>query len=115
VEIAVEPALAPYISEREWHPSQATRTLADGSLLLTLRVSIDPPLRRWILGLGSQVQVLAPSSLAQQVRSELLAAQARYAGDVAPSRPQPVAKSPSQRLLPFGELRILTLVGEQVA
>jgi predicted DNA-binding transcriptional regulator YafY len=116
VQISVGPELAGEVAERDWHPSQRLHPLEGGSLLLELQVSIDLPLRRWILGLGSHARVLAPARLAEEIRRELRAAGDRYAERPAPARtPAPALDVPRQQTLPFGELRVLTLVGERVA
>lgn len=79
VEILFAPRLAPYIEERTWHASQRVAKKPDGSLVLTLRVAIDRPLRTWILGWGHLAQVVAPSRLAAEILEELQEASERYA------------------------------------
>jgi predicted DNA-binding transcriptional regulator YafY len=114
VRMVVEPELAAYVAEREWHPSQRLHPLQGGGIVLEMQVSIDVALRRWILGLGSRACVLAPARLAEEIRGEL-----RAAGDRYDDRPAAacirVLDQPRQQTLPFGELRVLTLVGERVA
>ncbi len=78
VEIAFDAQIAPYIRARVWHASQEARDLDDGSLVLTMHVCHDWALRSWILSWGPFAQVLAPASLAAQVRSDLDAAQQKY-------------------------------------
>jgi predicted DNA-binding transcriptional regulator YafY len=114
VQIAMEPELASYVAEREWHPSQRLHPLQGGGLVLEMQVSIDLALRRWILGLGSQARVLAPVRLAEEIREDLRAASNRYAVPPAGAR-APTLDAPRQQTLPFGELRVLTLVSERVA
>jgi predicted DNA-binding transcriptional regulator YafY len=79
--VAVEfaPQAAPYVRSREWHRSQEIEDRGDGSIVLRLDVSIDPPLRRWILGFGSLARVLAPASLAQEILNEIQQAREQYA------------------------------------
>ena len=115
VQIAVAADLARYMAEREWHPSQRLHRLEGGGLLFELQVSIDMALRRWILGLGAQARVLAPARLAAEIAEELQAAASHYYTERAPRVRGPVLASPRQPLLPFGELRVLTLVSEKVA
>ncbi len=79
VEIAFEPRIAPYVRERTWHASQNTVDTAEGGVRMTLDVCNDWALRSWILGFGPLARVLAPESLAQQVKQELEAASSRYA------------------------------------
>jgi predicted DNA-binding transcriptional regulator YafY len=78
VEIAFNAQIAPYIRARVWHASQELRDGDDGSLVLTMHVCHDWALRSWILSWGPFAQVLAPASLAAQVRSDLDAAQQKY-------------------------------------
>jgi len=79
VEIEFSPAIAPYVSERRWHESQAMRTCPDGSVVMTLEVCDDPALRSWVLGFGSGARVLAPERLARSVFQELDRARTLYA------------------------------------
>ncbi len=54
---------APYVTEREWHPSQRFRTLRDGRLEMTFRAGGLFEITRWILGWGDAVEVLRPQRL----------------------------------------------------
>jgi predicted DNA-binding transcriptional regulator YafY len=78
IEIAFEPRIAPYISERTWHASQALAGREDGGVVLSLDVSNDWALRSWILSFGSLARVLAPPALVAQIKAEIEAASARY-------------------------------------
>ena len=62
--------VAPFIKEKNWHPTQQVKTLKDGSLELSLQLSHLSDIQRWILGWGSQATVLAPKELAKAVRAE---------------------------------------------
>lgn len=79
IEIEFDPASAAYVTSREWHRSQEVVRRADGSVLVRLCVSSDPPLRSWILGFGASARVVSPARLAREIAGELAAAQARYA------------------------------------
>jgi predicted DNA-binding transcriptional regulator YafY len=78
VEIEFIPAAAPYIEEREWHPSQEITRRDDGSIVVRLQISVDPALRSWILGFGHQARVLKPSGLASDILEELEEAREQY-------------------------------------
>ena len=78
VEIAFEPRIAPYITERTWHPSQRLSEREDGGVVLALDVSNDWALRSWILSFGPLARVIAPAALVAQIKSETAAASARY-------------------------------------
>jgi predicted DNA-binding transcriptional regulator YafY len=79
VEIAFDKRVAPYVRARVWHPSQSIRESGDGSVVLSLEVCNDPPLRSWILGWGASARVLAPAALASEIRTDLKNASAQYA------------------------------------
>ena len=78
VEIAFEPAIAPYVRERRWHPSQRHADRPDGGVVVSLDVCNDWALRAWILSFGPLARVLAPPSLAAQIRDEVERAAAQY-------------------------------------
>ena len=79
VEILFLPHVAPYVEEREWHKSQQMTRHDDGSVVLRMRVAIDPPLRCWVLGFGHYARVLKPSALAAEILEELEEAREQYA------------------------------------
>lgn len=58
---------APYVKERQWHPSQVLEENPDGSLVLTLTVNHLLELKRWILSWGSAAKVLSPLSLVKEM------------------------------------------------
>jgi predicted DNA-binding transcriptional regulator YafY len=55
--------VAALVQERIWHPSQMIDELADGGLLLTVRVSDPREMRPWIRSWGADVEVLEPYDL----------------------------------------------------
>ena len=77
VEIEFLPSVAPYIEERVFHASQQITRRDDGSIVLSLQISVDPALRCWILGFGHQARVLEPSGLARDILEELEEARER--------------------------------------
>ena len=78
VEVEFAARIAPYVRERESHPSQHATDGPDGVLRLSLDVCIDPALRSWVLGFGSLVRVVAPDDLAADIADELERARRRY-------------------------------------
>jgi predicted DNA-binding transcriptional regulator YafY len=78
VEIAFEPRMARYVKGRVWHPSQEIREREDGSVTMTLVVSIDWALRSWILGFGPLARVVAPASLAAEILEEIERTRSHY-------------------------------------
>jgi len=99
VEIAFGARLAPYIEERTWHDTQQVTRQPDGTIVLSMRVSIDIPLRTWILGFGHMARVLAPSSLAREILEELEEAREQYAPKMMFELPPPIYDD--QPALPF--------------
>jgi predicted DNA-binding transcriptional regulator YafY len=79
VEVEFDKRVAPYVRARVWHPSQSLRDAADGSVVLALDVCNDLALRSWILGWGPSARVLAPATLAADIRTDLKDASAQYA------------------------------------
>jgi predicted DNA-binding transcriptional regulator YafY len=78
VELEFDSRTAPFIHGKLFHPSQTVETLPDGSLRMTLDVSIDWALRSWLLGFGAGVRVISPASLAESLRDELKRAAGNY-------------------------------------
>jgi predicted DNA-binding transcriptional regulator YafY len=78
IEIEFEPAVATYISARDWHRSQQLTDVSDGRVRLTLDVCIDHALTSWILSFGPFARVIAPDSLARSIAAQLEEASARY-------------------------------------
>jgi predicted DNA-binding transcriptional regulator YafY len=78
IEIAFEPRIAPYVRERQWHPSQTHADRKDGSVVLSLDVCNDWALRSWILSFGPLARVVTPAALAKQIKDEIVRAAERY-------------------------------------
>jgi proteasome accessory factor B len=55
------------VQEREWHPSQKIKPLADGQIELSLKLANFEEVERWILSWGSHARVLAPAALQKRV------------------------------------------------
>ena len=58
---------APYVAERQWHPSQELKWRPDGSLELTFSAGGTFEITRWILGWGDSVEVIHPEKLRRQI------------------------------------------------
>jgi proteasome accessory factor B len=63
---------APYVVERQWHPSQSIEHQTDGSVILSLRIASLWEVKRWLVGWGADAQVLEPSALADEIRRDAL-------------------------------------------
>lgn len=86
VKVLFARSLARYIRDRLWHPTQKFRDLDDGRLEMTLRVADTLEVRRWILGFGSETEVLEPAALRDALRREAEA----LARKLAPQRRLPM-------------------------
>jgi len=69
---------APYVREREWHPTQTIRDLPDGSIELSFRAGGMFEIVRWVLGWGESAEVIHPPALREKVREQLAAALEKY-------------------------------------
>ena len=85
VHIRFAPRVAPYIAEREWHPTQSLQRRRDGSLDLRFTTNHLLEVKDWVLSWGPGAQVLRPRSLAADVAADHHAAAALY-GKPAPAR-----------------------------
>lgn len=79
IRLALAPALAPYLQENPWHPSQVLAERPDGRLGCTLRLNNTIDVRRRILACGAHAEVLAPPDLRTSIQAEIQAMAARYA------------------------------------
>lgn len=63
---------APYVGEREWHPTQRIRELKDGRVELTFRAGGRFEIVRWVLGWGDGAEVVGPPALRRDVSEAAL-------------------------------------------
>jgi predicted DNA-binding transcriptional regulator YafY len=73
VRLLIEPKLAVYITERQWHPSQTFRVRADGRIEMGLETTGRKELVWWALSWMPDVKVLAPKSLRDRIAEKLQA------------------------------------------
>lgn len=72
---------APYVAERQWHPSQRLKWLADGSLELSFKAGGAFEIIRWVLGWGDAVAVLRPETLRKHIKELHMSAARRCADE----------------------------------
>lgn len=60
---------APYVREREWHPTQRFRPLPDGRLEMTFRAGGVFEIVRWVLGWGDAAELVRPTALRAEIAS----------------------------------------------
>jgi predicted DNA-binding transcriptional regulator YafY len=70
VKVLFTRSLARYIRDRLWHPTQKFRDLDGGRLEMTLRAADTLEVRRWILGFGSEAEVVEPAALREALRRD---------------------------------------------
>ena len=99
VVVEFQPEAAPYVLEREWHPTQSLELNDDGCVVLRMRVVVDWGLTAWVLAFGPRARVVRPRRLAQQIYEQLEDTRRLYAP------PMPIAPVPrrirGQNTLPF--------------
>ena len=78
VKILFSKKQAPYILERQWHPSQKFTKEKDGSLLAEITTSHLLEIKQWVMSFGSGAEVLEPSRLRKEIKKELNAAVSFY-------------------------------------
>jgi len=78
VRLRFSPAVAAYIGERVWHPTQRIEEQPDGGVILELETAGWKELVRWILSWQPDVQVLEPSRLRERIREKLAQALEGY-------------------------------------
>ncbi|HWQ92345.1 MAG TPA: WYL domain-containing protein [Clostridia bacterium] len=69
VAIQFTPAVADYVREKKWHPSQELRELKNGAVELRMKLSGLNEVERWVLSWGGNARVLRPAQLAESVRN----------------------------------------------
>jgi predicted DNA-binding transcriptional regulator YafY len=78
VKIRFSPEVAGYIREKIWHESQKLEPQEDGSIIFEALVAGTEEIKHWILGWGSQAQILEPDRLKEEVFAEAIATQNLY-------------------------------------
>ncbi len=71
VKIKFNKAVAGYLKERKWHPSQKIEENPDGSVILSLTVNHLLELKRWILSWGNMAEVLDPKSFVENIEKTI--------------------------------------------
>lgn len=71
VKVRFFPPAARYVKEMKWLPTQEIKKEVNGNIIFTANVSGIIEIKRWILGYGSQAEVLEPKSLRNEIISEI--------------------------------------------
>jgi predicted DNA-binding transcriptional regulator YafY len=91
VKVVFARSLARYIRDRLWHPTQKFRDLDGGRLEMTMRVADTLEVQWWILGFGSDAEVLEPAALRGALRRDAEALAQKLAPRRMPAAPVPHA------------------------
>jgi len=70
VKLRFRPETGKFISEMKWHSSQELVQEDDGSVMASFEVMGTQEIKRWILGFGSEVEVLEPGELREVIKEE---------------------------------------------
>ena len=71
IRLLFDKEVAPWVSERIWHPNQKTSKRKNGGVELTFHAAGLFEIQRWILAWGSHVKVLEPLELKKTVAEEI--------------------------------------------
>lgn len=72
VAILFTPYQAQWIREHRWHSTQVIEELADGSVILKMRIGALDAVMHWVLRYGKEAEVLEPKELRRMINEELL-------------------------------------------
>jgi predicted DNA-binding transcriptional regulator YafY len=76
VDVQFSPRWREFAKTHRWHPSQ--QNLGSGTGRVRFHLRPCPEFEMWILGLGSDVKVLAPQWLRERIEGRLVTAAAQY-------------------------------------
>jgi predicted DNA-binding transcriptional regulator YafY len=62
---------ARYIREREWSKNQIIEELADGSIIMTMDTSGKYDVKKWVMSLGTDAELLEPKDLRDEILLEV--------------------------------------------
>jgi predicted DNA-binding transcriptional regulator YafY len=71
VEVVFDADIAPFIAERQWHPSQKLSWKPDGSLVFTARLSGMEEFVGWVMSWGHRAELKAPAAWRREVVQRL--------------------------------------------
>lgn len=71
VQVRFDADAAPYVRERQWHPTQTIEDFEDGGILLSFTTNHLLEVRRWVLSWGEGATVEAPPELVEDITRHL--------------------------------------------
>ena len=78
IKVKIFPPASRWVKEEIRHSTQKIEELSDGSVIFSAEVSGLIEVKKWILGMGSSAQVLAPQSLRKEIQEEIAGMERRY-------------------------------------
>jgi proteasome accessory factor B len=84
VVIRFDQQMAKNVAEVQWHRTQRTRFLADGSLEFQVKVTDFAEIQWWVLGYGDQAEVLRPAKLRRIIAQRARKLAKMYRDDLEP-------------------------------
>jgi len=76
--VRVSAQQAPYVKERRWCKDQEITEKENGEIEIRLRTSGRWDVKRWVLSMGAEAELLEPEDLREEIRAELLQAAGAY-------------------------------------
>ena len=73
-------ATADRVAEREWHETQTLRWLKGGGLEFSMTLGAVAEAERWVMGWGTEAEVVAPKQLRESVHHTALVMAGKHAG-----------------------------------
>ena len=70
IKIKFLPAVARYVQESTWHPSQKLAKQRDGSVVAEFQLSTTEEIKKWLLSFGRNAVVLGPKDLCDSMVEE---------------------------------------------
>lgn len=102
VVVKLAPRWKVYVDDHRWHASQRT-TIEGDHVVVRLDVRVCDELKRWILGFGHEAEIIAPTSLRDEVAESLRQAVTLYGRVSAqPEPPRGRKASPTKKNAPKG-------------
>ena len=81
VKVRFLPAVARYVEESTWHPSQKLTKQRDGSVVAEFQLDGTEEIKRWIMSFGQNALVLSPSELCDEIAREASIMASSYAAE----------------------------------
>ena len=71
VELLISKEIGTFALERSWNSNQVIKQNEDGSVYVSFETTQLPEVKRWVLGQGKTVKVIAPKELIESIKDDL--------------------------------------------